>query len=255
MKRNKIIRTTAPEGLGSCYERVRLYELLPRLMRKDVDSVLEFPATITKGWDNIAFLEKGLKVTIADDEVSKIEREWPYKLRPEFNPPENLQQKFDLVWNFAIVHQKPEIVEEMLKLSDKYILIFTPNGLNWGAPLHWGLHFLTGTKCNHPEKGHLKLMTLRGLESYLQNRGMQTVTAGYFDAPFWPDFAFSKEKIITELPFIKNLFSKKNSKPREKHANFEKTIEKAAKFEENLPEFAKPIIAHHQYVLRKFCTF
>jgi hypothetical protein len=243
-----VISQTASEGLGSCYERCQLFYLLPELLKGlNCKSVLEFPVPVSKGWDNLGFLKRGSKVVVGNESIDRLENLWPYEEKPIFAKLNQLDQQFDLVWNFAVIHQDPLILEKMAKLSNRYILVFTPNVLNWGAPIHWGLHLLTRTKCSHPERGNFKLMNLFGLKRFLKKRGLIVVKAGYFDMPFWPDFAFSTEEIKKNIPFLKLGNKKKTGTVN----SLTSVIEKAMFLEKKLPKIFWPIMAHHQYVLAK----
>ncbi len=253
-KIQEVIEKTTSEGLGSCYERCQLNSLLPEIISGlKCNSILEFPTPISNGWDNKAFLDKGLDVSIISDDPKKSKAGWPYKEKPKFFNIKDLEKKkFDLVWSFAIIHQEPRLFEKMFEFSNKYILIFTPNILNWGFPIHWGLHFLTKTKCKHPERGIFKLMNLWGLKWFLEKQGLKIIKSGFFDAPFWPDFAFSIEEIKDGLPFLKAENKPRESKLAKNHGQtMVSTITKAIEFEKKLPKIFRLIFAHHQYVLAK----
>ncbi len=244
-KTDLVIQATSSEGLGSQYERVQLITLLPKIIDGlKIQTILETPASITKGWDNVHF-GKDKAITVSNEKnLSSI---YPYQPKPSFITPSQLNfEQYDLVWNFAVFHQKPEILETMMNHSKKYILIFTPNVLNWGAPLHWGYHLFSKTKCFHPEKGNFNLMTLWGLKKYLKTKGLSVVKAGYFDAPYWPDFAFSKKELARSFPKIFKACV--NKVTVDLHA-VEKNIRKAQALEQKLLGWTLPLIAHHQYIL------
>jgi len=254
-KVNEVIAKTIKEGKGSCYERYQLNKLLPLLI-KDLDckSILEFPISVSKGWDNKAFLDSDLKVSVASKFPNKAEKTWPYSKKPRFVLTKDLSgKKFDLVWSFATIHQNPSFIPKMLKLSKKYVLFFTPNILNWGWPFHWGLHLLTRTRCKHPESGIFKLMNIYGLREDIQKRGLKILKYGFFDMPYWPDFAFSINEIKQNLPFLKFKGKDKGSQDNSEkiYSNVSSTIKKAADFEKKIPKFSQIFIAHHQYILAK----
>lgn len=242
-----VIRVTSGEGIGSQYERVQLITLLPEIIDNlKIKTILEYPAGITKGWDNIHFgLDKHM--TIADDTVDSLKKCYPYKHIPTFIRADALgNRKFGLVWSFAVFHESPELFKNMVKHSNKYILIFTPNVLNWGAPLHWGYHLFSKTKCRHPEKGNFNLMTLWGLKKYFKMNGLSIVKTGYFDAPYWPDFAFSKKELAASFPW---LIKPQTGKQVADSGVILSKIKQAEAFERKLPGWMLPLIAHHQYVL------
>jgi hypothetical protein len=240
------------EGLGSIYERVMLQDLLPAIFKKTkAKSVLEFPATITKGWDNHVLLDDYL-VTVADYGF-KLREIWPFKKKPRFVAVNKDTGKFDLVWNFALFHQHKKMFPAIDLFSKRYILLFTPNIFNWGAPLHWAFHLVTGTGCKHPENGPVNLMTAGGLADFVEKKGYTVIETGYFDMPPWPDFAFSKVELGKHFPF--SLLWSKEKLDAQEEAGFDyesmhETIQKSAHWErKGMPRWMQAIIAHHQYVL------
>ena len=240
-----VVQATSGEGLGSQYERVQLITLLPKIIEGlKIKAIFEVPAAITKGWDNVHFGEDKAITVSNEKDLSSI---YPYQPKPSFiTPSQSDSKKYDLVWNFAVFHQHPELFNTMMKYSKKYVLIFTPNVLNWGAPLHWGYHLFSKTKCHHPEKGNFNLMTLWGLKKYLKTNGLSIVRTGYFDAPYWPDFAFSKKELAGSFPW---LIKPQESKQVEDYQAIFSKIKQAEAFEQRLPHWTLPLIAHHQYVL------
>lgn len=244
------------EGIGSIYERVMLQELMPFILSQtNARTILEFPATITKGWDNHVLLDD-YDVTVADFN-KKLEKQWPFKKKPRFEHVQKSSGTFDLVWNFALFHQHQKLFPAIDMFSKKYVLLFTPNIFNWGAPIHWGFHLVTMTGCNHPENGPVNLMTANGLAKYVESQGYDVITTGYFDLPPWPDFAFSKKELGKHFPFSLLWGEKEKSTSSESNndSNFDpvatnNTVEKSAYWErKGVPRWVESIVAHHQYVL------
>lgn len=245
------------EGIGSIYERVMLQDLLPSILSKtDAKSILEFPATITKGWDNHVLLDSH-DVTVADLDGS-LKKKWPFEKKPRFEKVSKDSQRFDLVWNFALFHQHQKLFPAIDMFSKKYILLFTPNIFNWGAPIHWGFHLVTLTGCNHPENGPVNLMTANGLANYVEDKGYTVLETGYFDLPPWPDFAFSKKELGKHFPFSLLWGEKEKNSAELKNksdSDFDpvatnKVVQKSAYWErKGVPCWVESIVAHHQYVL------
>lgn len=246
---NQLIKNTTDEGVGSVYERIMLKRFFQKLVKDlDFNTVLEFQAAITKGYDNITFLDNQKQVHVTDSDTEKIKSEWKFETDPVFISPNNIEQKYDLVWNFAILQNQPQVIHDMIQKTNKYILIFTPNFLNWGTPWHLGYHFITQTKCQHAERGKVGLRTKIGLQNYLQAKGIKKISSGYIDMPPLPDIGFS----IRE--FQETVFKKKFS-PEERQSplqpkDLSQTLEKWT-FIENRQwlRFTHPIIAHHIYYL------
>jgi len=194
----KLIKATIQEGVGSVYERFRLIELFEKLSKKyKFNSVLEFDDHYTRGFENNVFLKAGKKVNVLTRRKAS---PWPWKKKkPNFikNKP---RQKFDLVWNFALLPRTPGLLEEMKNLSKKYVMFFCPNYLNWGTPFHEAYHIASRTKCTHAERGSVKGRIAYFVRKKLEKRGIKIIESGYVDMPVWPDTGASmievKENIL-----------------------------------------------------------
>ncbi len=183
------------EGIGSVYERVVLSRMFRRLLaRHEYSSVLELGCAITRGYDNVTFLAAGVPATVADDPVEPIESAWALPLRPAFSSRASAPRA-DLVWSFASAQMTPSIVREMVPFARKHVLVFVPNVVNPGTPIHLAYHALTGTPCRHAERGSVAIRTKVGLRRLLQTAGLRVVVSGYVDAPPIPDIAFSLREL------------------------------------------------------------
>lgn len=244
-----ICATTQDEGFGSVHERICLQQLFRNLQKKyGWKDILELRATITKGYDNLAWMDK-CNVTISDPNISKIQSEWQYDSKPEFTkyPPEG---KYDLVWNFAMIQRHPEVIKDMIKASKKYVFIAAPNFLGIGSPFHILWHLLTRQPCEHAERGKITLRTRGGLEKLAKRNGLKIVQSGYVDIPWWPDTAFGVKDIKRFLKI------KQAPKGEQKIQDPDKYLAriKRAMFIENNPLLyflLTPAFAHHTYVLAK----
>lgn len=241
-----ICQKTQREGFGAVYERIMLGRLLKQLVtRYKIHSVLEYRCPITKGYDNLALLDR-CNVTIADKNHLTRQSLWVFEKRPRFVALRNLKEKFDLVWNFALVQQNPELIDKMKKYSQKYILVFTPNFLNIGSPIHYCLHFLSKSRCRHAERGQIKLRIPWGLKNLFMKKGLKILESGFVDLPPWPDTAFS----LREVKKILGFKPKRNQSwfPREPKKILEK-IEKLSFLEKNSLLFIfKLFFSHHLFV-------
>jgi hypothetical protein len=187
------------EGLGSVYERVVLSRWFRDLARQQgYRSVMEYSCGITKGYDTITFIEQGLQAIVADPDAAAIEAGWKFKERPRFTTLEDAPPA-DLVWNFAQVQMNPALLDAMKPLARKHILIFVPNILNAGTPVHLTYHLLTRTACRHAERGSVRIRTRGGLLQLLADHGIEVITSGYIDAPLIPDIAFSIRELKQTL--------------------------------------------------------
>lgn len=244
----EICSVTHKEGLGSIYERIMLKRFFEDLARQYAFStVLEYQGlAITKAIDNITFLKLGKEVTVADKEISQILGNWPFKEKPYFSLPQKKQSKFELVWNFAVVQLQPEIISEMISLSNKFVLIFVPNFLNWGMPVHQLYHFLTRTDCQHAERGSIFLRTQWGIKKLASQEKIKIIKIGYIDMPPLPDIGFSIKELKNQLGVKTELKRKPTSTNSEgvlKKINQMTFIEKLP-----LPEIMRLPFAHHLYL-------
>jgi hypothetical protein len=246
----KLICTyTQEEGFGAVYERIMLESLLENFYQKlKFNNILEFEVSCTKGYDNLVFLKNNVPVTVFSSKTKNLAQNWPFKLKPNFIQ-ELPKEKYDLVWNFAILQINPSVISQMKNLSKKYILIFVPNILNYGTPFHLIYHWLSRTECTHPEQGSIKLRLRRGLAKFVKDNNLELIESGYVDMPWWPDTAFS----IRE--FKKNILHLKPEKIKFNPKDPQKVLEKIYQmsFIEKRKVFKplRPLFAHHIWVLCK----
>ncbi|MDP4012384.1 MAG: hypothetical protein Q8R00_02155 [Candidatus Nanoarchaeia archaeon] len=245
-----ICATTQDEGFGSVHERICLERLLRILQKKyNFKDVLELRARITKGFDNLAIMDK-CNITVSDPNIEKIKKDWLYDQKPNFSNKFPDDGKYDLVWNFAMIQQHPEVIKDMIKASKKYVLIAAPNFVSLGTPFHVAWHLITRMPCTHAEQGKVSLRTRGGLETLAKRNGLKIVQSGYVDIPWWPDTAFGFKDI--------RKFLKIKEKPQEKQEiqNPDKYLAKIKSYmflETNpfLYPLATPLFAHHTYVLAR----
>lgn len=179
------------EGVGSVYERVVLSRWFRDLaQRYGYSSVLEYTCPITRGYDNVALLDMGLAVTVADTQIERIRHGWKFDQRPAFSALAAAPAA-DLVWNFAQVQMNPALVAAMKSRARQHVLIFVPNILNPGTPVHLAYHLLTRTACRHAERGSVRIRTRPGLLRLLARHNITVIESGYVDVPPIPDIAFS----------------------------------------------------------------
>lgn len=191
------------EGVGSVYERVVLSRWFREMAaRHGYRSAMEYSCPITKGYDTITLLDEGLHVTVADEQVERIEQGWRFPQRPAFSRLRDARPA-DLVWNFACVQMQPQLVDEMRALARKHVLVLVPNALNPGAPFHMAYHLLTRTPCRHAERGSVRIRTRRGLLDLMARRGITVIESGYIDVPPIPDIAFSIRELKETMGWAK----------------------------------------------------
>jgi hypothetical protein len=191
------------EGVGSVYERVVLSRWFRALAdRNGYTSVLEYRCPITKGYDNITFVEKNIPVTVADEQIDQIRAGWKFAQRPNFSTLQDAPPA-DLVWNFAQLQMEPGLLEAIQHRAKKHVLIFVPNIFNPGTPIHLAYHLFTRTACKHAERGSVPIRTRAGLLKLLADHGINVIESGYVDVPPIPDIAFSIRELKETLGLSK----------------------------------------------------
>jgi|RhiMetdeSRZDD1v2_1073273.scaffolds.fasta_scaffold194779_2 hypothetical protein len=243
------------EGLGSLYERVVLSRFMRNLaVRHGYRSVLEYSCPVTKGYDNLAFLDHGVEVTLADEHIERLEGAWRFKeRRPVFSTLGNAP-KADLVWNFAQIQMNDELLGPMTALSKQHVLVFVPNFLNIGTPAHLSYHLLTRTPCRHAERGSVPIRTRTGLLRFLRSQNIHIIESGYIDAPPLPDIGFSIRELKETIGWSKanNLSGGVSAPagPASDPLTVWQRVQQMIRFETSpVVRPFKPVFGHHIYAL------
>jgi hypothetical protein len=243
------------EGMGSLYERVVLSRWFGELARHHgYQSVLEYSCSITKGYDNVAIIEQGIPVTIADNQIDRIRQGWKFAQRPTFSTLEDAPAA-DLVWNFAQVQMDPRLLDTMKARSKKHVLVLVPNVLNPGTPIHLAYHLLTRTSCRHAERGSVRIRTRSGLLQLLASRNIEVLTSGFIDVPPIPDIAFSIRELKEAIGLSKANGQNGNGHTSNGHTIADPTavwkrIQQMTRFENSrLVAPLKPFFGHHIFAL------
>lgn len=97
--------------------------------------------------------------------------------------------EYEIVWNFCYLHRKPEMVRQMRRVSNRFVLGLVSNGCNPGLIAHGIYHGIRHdwAECVHPERGDKKLMTQSGLRSIFEESDLKVLETGAFDCAPWPD--------------------------------------------------------------------
>jgi len=185
------------ETFGVDYERYALGKLLKRLVKRyGIKKVLEIPSSGVKAMPSIyslAFGEAGCEVTLVnvDKKSKKIWKDLGFNVHfvevGDITKTNFKDSEFDFVWNFAIfpeLNNKIELLNEMKRVSKRYVGIFAVNGYNIGSQVHQLLHKLKKIPWTHGDKKLLYCQNLRGL--FLKT-GLNVNKIGVVDTPPWPD--------------------------------------------------------------------
>ena len=175
-------------GLGTTYERYALNKLLSKLAQElDIRTVLEGPSdgmTGIAGLNSLVLAQQGAQVCVVlpNQETSNLaERAWEsagcrskgtFVVSPE-PALEFADNSFDLVWSFNVMSRLDnfdEILNEMLRISRRYVLLFVPNRRNYGFWLHRLHHLVSGEAWDH---GPTELLAPKPWQKLLEKRGLQ----------------------------------------------------------------------------------
>jgi hypothetical protein len=187
------------EPFGITYDRLRVDRLLTHLVRKhNIRTALELPADGSKampGIYSLALARAGVHVTLFNpeaqgvavwerlglmDRVTIVEGDDPMNTGLE-------PRQFDLVWNFVSAAVRPGFanqVQEMNRLSNRWVMTVHMNGFNWGFPWHRFLHKAFKLRWTHGETENFFPSHVRKV---YRSAGLEPVEFGLLDMPWWPD--------------------------------------------------------------------
>lgn len=251
------------EVFGVNYERFSVGKKLKKFASKyNIKSVLEMPAHGAKAMpsiysigfahdvDKIALLNGNRKYQTEWDKVGgKAELEW---LKAEKVEHTNIRDcSYDFVWNFAyipIANNPDELIEEMKRISSKYVCLFSVNAGNIGFPIHRTVHKKTGIPWSH---GDIRYNSRHFVKKKLKEHGLHIVETGFADCPVWPDSLGFRDvrlhrmnidfnQMDWEAPYIDMLVN--NSFPL-----WMKMVYVIERFP--LPKFIKSIYSHINYTI------
>lgn len=187
------------EVFGVNYERFSMGKKLNRLAKKySIKSVLEIPAHGSKAMPSIysiGFAKAVESITLLNGNYKYVS-EWEKvgaQNRLNWVSEKNLyhtsfeDSSFDFVWNFAFMPtcEKPDkFIEEMRRISRKYVAVFSVNSGNIGFPIHRLVHKKTGIEWTH---GDIRYMNRHYIKKKLQEHGLKVIETGFVDCPVWPD--------------------------------------------------------------------
>lgn len=187
------------EVFGLIYERFSVGRKLEQLARTyRIGSVLEMPAHGAKAMPSIysmGFAKWVESITLVNgnprmsSEWEKLgaERKVCWKQEEDILHTSLPDDGFDFVWNFAYLPTCPSpdgMIEEMKRISRRYVAVFSVNAGNIGFPIHRAVHRKTGIPWTH---GDIRYNDRKFVRRKLQEHGLKVVEAGFVDCPIWPD--------------------------------------------------------------------
>lgn len=187
------------EVFGVNYERFSVGKKLNKMAKKyNIKSVLEMPAHGAKAMPSIysiGFAKTVEKIVLVNGD-KKYKREWDKvgaTPKVEWIQKKNIEKtsiaenSYDFVWNFAYIplsKNPDQFIEEMKRISRKYICIFSVNAGNIGFPIHRLVHWKTGIPWTH---GDIRYNNRHFIQKKMEAHGLKIVETGFADCPVWPD--------------------------------------------------------------------
>lgn len=224
------------EGFGVTYDRYIMYHQQRKLVDKlDLKKVLESPSFGAKAAGSLYSLGYsigGCDVTLANPELEPLHYWEDLGVKKKVKVLENCDyiklpfenDFFDLAWNFVTFSFLPDQqawLEEMIRVSKRYVMVISCNNFQLGYPLHRLIHKIYGFPWNH---GKVYFNHIQNVKSMFKASGLRVLEYGAIDSPPWPDPVGFRDirlhkhsdhkkskKIIWEVPFVKYL--KENSFP------------------------------------------
>ena len=95
--------------------------------------------------------------------------------------------QFDMAWNFVTwteLLDPPCYIQEMKRISKRYVMLVTCNNFQPGYPWHRFLHLIFGFPWTH---GQVEYNHITRVKKLFRHSGIKIVEYGAIDTPGWPD--------------------------------------------------------------------
>ncbi len=185
------------EGKGLDYERFALRKLFRRMVEeRGIRSVLEIPARGEKAMPSIysiALAEAGCEVTLVNPQPKSMwawqELDLPVRcIEVDRLEATGLESGgWDLVWNFMQLSQvddKAAQLDEMVRLSRRWVMFVAVNRFNPGFFSHRAVHRINQVPWTH---GDVAWMNPYHVRRIFRERGLNVARTGAVDTPPYPD--------------------------------------------------------------------
>ncbi|MDR2175652.1 MAG: class I SAM-dependent methyltransferase [Synergistaceae bacterium] len=187
------------EVFGVSYERFALAKRIEKLCRTlNIRTVAELPAHGAKAAPSLYSLGFGLQgkeVTLVNG-AEEYKKEWErlglgntvrFVRQEDILHTDFREGSFDFVWNFAFIptaRDPDALIEEMKRISRRYVAVFSVNAGNVGCPIHSALHKINKIPWTHGDRRYNRRAFLA---ERLRAHGLSVVEKGFIDCPLWPD--------------------------------------------------------------------
>jgi hypothetical protein len=187
------------EVFGVTYDRYVLLQL-HRAMTKELElqHIVEMPSHGAKAAGSlysIGFALAGCNVTLVNPELEMMpgwdKLEMSERVRSasgmDVYQTEFTDNQFDLSFNFVTWTELADPIrylQEMQRISSKYVLLVTCNNFQPGYPWHRFLHWMFGFPWTHGKVQYNHITTVKKL---FKTSGLTVIEYGAIDTPGWPD--------------------------------------------------------------------
>jgi hypothetical protein len=187
------------EVFGVTYDRYVLIQLHRELTYQlNLSRIVEMPSHGAKAAGSlysIGFAMAGCDVTLVNPEVNMLAKWDEIGQTDRMTYRENIDpcrtpfetDAFDLAWNFVTwteLENPERYLQEMKRISQKYILLVTCNNFQPGYPWHRFLHYWYNFHWNH---GQVKYNHITTVKKLFKQSGITVIEFGAIDTPGWPD--------------------------------------------------------------------
>lgn len=253
------------EVFGVIYERFSVGRKLADFGRKhQIKTVLEMPAHGVKAMPSVYSLGFGRcadKITLVNGQERYI-TEWE-KIgaagKVEWVEQDDIlhttlpNASYDFVWNFAYIptcEDPDQLIEEMKRLSKKYVAVFSVNAGNIGFPIHRMVHKRTGIPWTH---GDIRYNRRKFIQQKFKEHGLIIVDDGFVDCPVWPDSLGFRDVRLHRMNLDYNMMDWASDYPEmlsnNKFPSWVKWVYFVEKFP--MPKWMKSIHSHINYTIAR----
>ena len=187
------------EVFGVTYDRYVLLQL-HRIMTHELklENIAEMPSHGAKAAGSlysIGFGLAGCSVTLANPEMEMMYGWEELGIKDRVKTVENVDiyntdfkdNEFDMAWNFVTWTELSDpwkYLNEMKRITNRYILFITCNNFQPGYPWHRFLHILFGFPWTH---GRVQYNHITKVKRMFKKAGLHVLEYGAIDTPGWPD--------------------------------------------------------------------
>jgi len=191
--------TTEVEVFGVTYDRYVLFQIHNILTRElGLKKIVDMPSHGAKAAGSlysIGFAHAGCHVTLVNPEMEMMTGWEMLGLQNRVSTINGIDESrtglpdnsYDLAFNFVTWTELADplrYLQEMKRISSKYVLLVTCNNFQPGYPWHRFLHWMFGFPWTHGKVQYNHIATVKKL---FKTSGLDVIEYGAIDTPGWPD--------------------------------------------------------------------